>query len=549
MKITKRTLKGLLPIIIVTAALAVTAIVMGIILGAISSQETAKEAKRKDILTSDKIPDGVTIGGVDVGGMDYNAAVKTLKAVENDISENISFTLKFEDQEFVLGSECFEITYNTEEVVRHALNMVSESGYMSLKRYMDKVKTEGVNYDINYSIDAALLDKHLEDVCTAVYVAPQNATATVKENFKTNYSNVVNGQPFTFTKEVDGREVDKDALMEAIEQRITDREFGELELPVKAVKADISYADIKKNTVLRAYYSTSYSKGHYPERVHNLKTAANYCNGKKTAPGEIFSMEGTIGRRVDPNIWQMAGAVVDGGAGSEKQLGGGVCQVSTTLYNALVKSDIQIVYRKNHSIPSVYIDPGLDATINTDTIDFKWKNNTDYDVYIFVWLDTSREYIYSAVFGQAFPDTFDRIDFKANLKQKIEPTETEYVKTSKLKEGEWCLKNKAITGYVYESYAYYYKGSTLVDTKFVDDSNYKMHPKTYYVWPGYTPGAALDPSLEMVRDEETGAFSRRYSQPVETPTPAPVEPTPAPVEPTPAEPTPTPAPVEPTPQP
>lgn len=547
MKASRRTLKGLLPLIIVTGCLAVIAVILSICMGVISSQETAKEAKRKDILTSDTIPNGVTIGGVDVGGMDYNKAVSTLKAVEDEISEKVSFTLTFEDQTFELGSDCFEITYNTEEVVRRALGMISESGYLSLQRYIDKVKSEGVDYDISYTIDSALLEKNLDEVYEAIYIEPQNATAKIKENFKTNYSTVVDGQPFEFTKDSDGREVDREALLKLIEDKIAERDFGEIEIPTKKVKADISYSDIKKNTVLRAYYSTSYSKGDYYERVHNLKTAANYCNGKKVAPGEVFSMEGTIGRRVDPKIWMMAGAVISGGADTEKQLGGGVCQVSTTLYNALVKSDMQIIYRKNHSIPSSYIAPGLDATINTDTIDFKWKNNTEHDVYIFAWLDTARENIYCAVYAEAFPETFNRIEFKANLKEKIEPTQTEYIKTSKLKDGEWAVANQAITGYVYESYAYYYKGSKLVDTKFIDNSNYKMHPKRFYVWPGYTPGAQLSSALEMKRDSE-GNFSRRYAQPVATPTPVPVQ-TQAPATQPPQTPAPTPAqpaPVEPT---
>ena len=538
-------LAGLLPLVIATAVIAVVAIVLSITVGGISKSEAAKEAKRKDLLTSDTIPMGVTIGGTDVGGLNYNQAVTKLKEAEAEISEKISFTLVYEDQTFELGSECFEITYNTEEVVRYALSMISESGYLSLQQNLEKIKKEGKDYEISYEIDSALLDKHLDPICEAVYIAPQNAAAKVKENLKTNYSTIVNGQPFEFTKDVEGREVDKEALIAEINERITNRDFGEIELPVKTVEADITYADIKKNTVLRAYFYTSYSKGDYYERVHNLKTAAAYCNGHVTKPGEIFSMEATIGRRVDPKIWMMAGAVISGGADTEKQLGGGVCQVSTTLYNALVKSDMQIVYRKNHSTPSVYIDPGLDATINTDTIDFKWKNNTDHDVIIFAWLDTARENIYCAVYGEAFPSTFNKIEFKSSFKQKIEPTETEYIKNSKLKEGEWALANKAITGYVYESYAYYYKGGNLVDTKFVDTSTYKMHPKRYYVWPGYTPGAALDPSLEMVRDKETGSFYRKHSS-TPTPTPSDVLPTPTPAQPTPTpvapDPTPTPTP-------
>ena len=524
---------GIMPLLIVTASVFFVAFVLCITLGGMNIKAINNEAERKELLTAKIIPNGVTVNGMDVGGMDYNEAVLALKEAESAITDNIEFTLKYEDISFTLNSDCFDIKFNTEDIVREALGMITETGYLELKQYVEKVEKEGVDYEIEYTIDAALLEKELEGLCQEVYVAPVNAKAVLDKDFKASYSSVVNKNPFRFEKDVDGLEVDKEALIQTLTERIGERDFGEVELPVKKVEADITLSKIKKNTVLRDWFHTSYSEGNGANRVHNIKTAANYLNGTCVKPGEVFSMEATIGRRVDPEIWREAAAVISGGAATENQLGGGVCQVSTTLYNALVKSDMKIVFRKNHSKASSYVDPGLDATINTDTIDFKWKNDTDYDVYVFSWLDTGRENIYCAVYGAAFPDEFDNIEFKSTLNKKIEPTETEYTKTSKLKEGEWCLMNKAITGYLYDSYAYYYKDGKLVDTKFVDDSHYKMHPLRYYVWSGYKAGAALDPWLEMVRNED-GSFTRKYNKPVESPSPS-QSPAPDPT----AEPTPT----------
>ena len=425
----------------------------------------------------------------------------------------------FGEKEYKLTSEAFRITYNTEEVVYKALGMLSETGYYALKQSLNEFKENGVAYNIEYTIDMETLEKSMENICNEVYIAPVNATATIDPDVKINYSNVINDSPFEFEEDVDGLEVDMEALVEIIREKVDNNEFGvKIDLPVKNIEADITLKELKANTVLRDYFKTSYSSGNSSNRVHNIKTAANYINKKVLKPGETFSMEATIGRRVDPEIWREAGAVIDGGAGTENQLGGGVCQVSTTLYNAVVKSDLTIVFRKNHSKPSVYVDRGLDATINTDTIDFKFKNNTEYDIYIFSWLDTGREEIYCAIYGQAFPDEFDRIEFESTLQKRIEPTETEYIKKSALKEGEWCVANKAITGYVYESYAYYYKGDKLVKTEHIDDSTYKMHPMRIHVWEGYKPGDALASSLEMVKNDD-GTYSRKRVTPPEAPTP------------------------------
>jgi hypothetical protein len=109
------------------------------------------------------------------------------------------------------------------------------------------------------------------------------------------------------------------------------------------------------------------------------------------------------------------------------------------------------------------------------------------------------------------------------------------------------LRNEAITGYVYDSYKYYYKGDNLVDTKFVDTSKYRMHPKRYYVYPGYVPGTKLDPYKEVIIDEN-GNWVPKYSSPpsptpTSTPKPSPTpKPTPVPTPPPTPKPTPEPTP-------
>jgi hypothetical protein len=172
---------------------------------------------------------------------------------------------------------------------------------------------------------------------------------------------------------------------------------------------------------------------------------------------------------------------------------------------------------------------------------------------VFTWLDTKKEEVYAAIYGQRFPETFDRIEFSATFVERIEPTETVYTESPKLKEGQWVLRNEAITGYVYDSYKYYYKGDNLVDTKFVDTSKYRMHPKRYYVYPGYVPGTKLDPYKEVIIDEN-GNWVPKYSSPpsptpTSTPKPSPTpKPTPVPTPPPTPKPTPEPTP-EPTPDP
>ena len=521
----KNTLLSMKVLLIITGSILVIALVLIIIVGGINSNEIKKEKQRQEIINSAKIPHGVTINNIDVSGLNYNEAVlKLQKTAEAEINNNIGFVLTYNGKQYKIDSDSFVITFNTEDLVMQALGMVKDSGYLELKTYMDAVAQEGVNYEISYNIDTQFLkERAINAIYDEIYVAPQNATAVIKEGFTPSYSSAISRSPFEFKSDVDGLEVDVDALINTIIEKVNARDFSNIEITTKPVKADITLDDIEANTVRLAYFKTEFHSSS-SDRSFNVNLAAERLNETCVAPGDTFSMEGTIGRRVG-EPWKKAPAVVSDGAAHENQYGGGVCQVATTLYNAVVKSDLEIVYRRNHSIPSSYVDEGLDATINTDTIDFRWRNNTDYNVYVFSWTTSSKD-LYCVVYGQAFPDKFDRIEFRSTFIGKIEPTETEYIKVRSLKEGEW-FRQKPITGLKYDSFAYYYKGSQRVDTKEISQSTYKMHPERIYVWSDYSKGDYLDPMKEMGYNEDTKTYYRKY-KPVPTPSPIIVDPTPTP---------------------
>lgn len=549
--ITKSKKRRVLALLIATATVLLAAIVMVFIIGGISVSEFKKEEQRINIIKSGRYHSGITVEGVDISGLTFNEAKTKLTQVEDQIKSQINYTLTYGEKSFTIDHTAFDVRFNTDEVLAEALKIGKSGGLLSLQSE-NPSGTINKSFAITYTIEPSKLSEAIDNIANEVYIAPKNATASIDPSItEFNYSTVINGYPFVFTNSKKGIAVDKDTLLEALTSMVSNKEYGEVELPVVEVEPEITLEEMKKNVVLRAYFKTSYHSGNSYNRVFNITKAANMICKTVVLPGEVFSTEGVIGRRTTANGWLDAPAVISGGAAYEDQPGGGVCQVSTTLYNAVVRSDYEIIYRRNHSKPSSYIDPGLDATINTDTIDFIWRNNTDYPVYVFTWLDTKKEEVYAAIYGQRFPETFDRIEFSATFVERIEPTETVYTESPKLKEGQWVLRNEAITGYVYDSYKYYYKGDNLVDTKFVDTSKYRMHPKRYYVYPGYVPGTKLDPYKEVIIDEN-GNWVPKYSSPpsptpTSTPKPSPTpKPTPVPTPPPTPKPTPEPTP-EPTP--
>jgi vancomycin resistance protein YoaR len=138
-------------------------------------------------------------------------------------------------------------------------------------------------------------------------------------------------------------------------------------------------SSVNENEISR-YTTTLYNKEE--NRVHNIETAAEKLNKTIVRPGEVFSFNETIGERTKDRGFKKASIIVDG----EKKTGtgGGVCQISSTLYNAALLADMKILERHEHSRKVPYVPEGKDAAVVYGSKDFKFKNTKDYPVEILI---------------------------------------------------------------------------------------------------------------------------------------------------------------------
>lgn len=197
-----------------------------------------------------------------------------------------------------------------------------------------------------------------------------------------------------------------------------------------------------------AKYSTRYNANEV-NRTHNLTKATNGINGSIILPGEVFSFNQTVGRRTMETGYKDAMVIVNGKF--EPGLGGGICQVSSTLYNACLLAGLEIVERHNHNLTVAYVPLGQDATVSYGTQDFKFRNNTTSPVY--VRAAAGGGYLTVNIYG----DT--------NFKQKIEisniidrstPYQTVTLPDESLQPGETKLDHNGQNGYVVRSFRIYY---------------------------------------------------------------------------------------------
>ncbi|MBR4889382.1 MAG: VanW family protein [Clostridia bacterium] len=249
---------------------------------------------------------------------------------------------------------------------------------------------------------------------------------------------------------------------------------------------------------------------------HNMALALSRVNGTMLQPGEIFSYNGVVGDSSNPNNgFKLAGIIVNGK--SDQGYGGGVCQGSTTLYGAVIRSGLEITMRECHSIPSSYCPLGQDATISYGYLDFQFRNSTEYPIYIEAGMYGTQ--LICTIYGYQ-PDDWDTIEV-ASWQTSSEPFEITFKKDENIPLGEYEEDVSGLYKRTASAVRQYYKDGVLVREEWLPDSYYPVRDAIYLVHP--------DTDEEVMRkviEGELDAYPTPTPSPTPTPTPGEDEPTP-----------------------
>ena len=232
-------------------------------------------------------------------------------------------------------------------------------------------------------MDAMLNEQFKNIPVTLESASPENMTveqfdgAVYKDPVDAYF--IVENNEVQVIREETGRYIDKDEAA-ALLQTVTDG-GPDVEIPYYTSYAEKTAEEIEANLFngTMASYSTSYG-GSTANRAANVARAAELINGTVVAPGEVFSFNDTVGERTVENGFSTAKEYV--GGKSVDGIGGGTCQVSSTLYSAVLYASLEIVTRTNHMFTVSYIPNGQDATVSDSGVDFKFRNNSEYPIRI-----------------------------------------------------------------------------------------------------------------------------------------------------------------------
>ncbi len=258
--------------------------------------------------------------------------------------------------------------------------------------------------------------------------------------------------PITFVSEKTGQQIDEDALAKALMDAAS---ASRIKVDLKPVKAAVTAQDLQKKHSLLSTFSTSFKGSTLgrKNRVNNMSLAVSRINGFVLASGEEFSMNKTILDRTKQNGYYLAPAIRNGTY--EKEYGGGVCQVSSTLFNAVMMADLPVTERHHHSWPMTYVPIGRDATIATGYKDFKFVNDTDGELVIFAHLDKKAKKITVQLYGVPSTD-FDHIQVVSKRTGSLPSKGTKVLLDESLSAGSRVEERKERRGKTSVTYKDYY---------------------------------------------------------------------------------------------
>ncbi len=447
-------------------------------------QEQAEQIAAFEALTgSEHFLEGVTVDGVSIGGMTMSEAKNALASHIQSCAPSGMLQLTFEDEIYAFDLGLITASCDLDAVLASASQLGKTGDYATALKEAEDVKLNGRAFSLTASYDFSPVAARVSEIALSINKAAQNASVYIESG---------DVRSIGYTDPVPGVTVLEEELASAITDAISSGSTAAIPIPVLQVEPSVTKEMLAASYKLRGAADTSFS-GSESNRVYNIKKGVELMNGTVLKPGEVFSSNDKLGVRTYSNGWKEANAYVSGA--TDRQAGGGVCQLSSTLYNAAVKADLEIVERRNHSMPVSYVSKGLDATINSvgNIIDFKFKNNTGSDIVIFCYTESKR--VYFEIYGVPFDTTeYDQIKLSSKKIETLEPdTELVQVLDETLPAGASEVVVARQNGSIYQSYKEYYLNGTLVRSEKLALSTYKAFAGEMRVGPSPTLGPVITP--------------------------------------------------------
>ncbi|MBR3306977.1 MAG: VanW family protein [Lachnospiraceae bacterium] len=411
--------------------------------------------------------EGMRIGPVDISGMTPEAAEEAVNSYLESLYDNeLTLVAASGNEVKVKVRELGPYWANSD--VLEGMSALGEGGDVVERYKLSRdIASAGLEYPLELSCDKEKVMKLLTDKCSIYDTPMENATLTREDGeFK-----VIEGQP--------GEGINISESTAILENTLYDKlTTGQtrIELPMEELLPQGQTEELYLVKDLLGSFTTSFSSSG-SSRSANVSNGCRLINGTVLYPGEEFSAYEAVRPISTENGYYLAGSYLNGQV--VESLGGGICQVSSTLYNAVLRAELQVTERHNHSLIVSYVDKSADAAIAESAgKDFRFVNNTEHPIYIEGY--TQDKKITFNIYGVETRDPGHTVEFKSEIISETQPPADRIIPDAGQVVGYMSVQSAHI-GYTAKLWKITYENGTEVGREVVNESKYNMTPRTAVV--------------------------------------------------------------------
>ena len=336
---------------------------------------------------------GITIEGVNVRGMTLDQAHNAILRANEERITGLVVRLAYDGKTWNMNAVELGTRLELGTALEEGLALGHTGDRQQQREERARIKRDGASFTGELLVDEQRLDTWLQDVSAELRVNPQDATLQFDPTHPTKL--------FSMTTEEMGLEVDIPLMKKRVLQQIAQQGWAEVPVVMEQVEPLWTVATLEQCTKRIGYFETAISSGSTPDRISNIALSLSKFNGMVIEPGGSVSFNDTTGERSEANGYKMAPAI-NKDKQLEDALGGGVCQSSTTLYNAAILAGCEITERSRHSFPSSYVRKGFDAMVNWNSNDLVFKNVSEGPLFIRAAVEGRKCMVW--IYGMPLPD-------------------------------------------------------------------------------------------------------------------------------------------------
>ncbi len=413
----------------------------------------------------DKIESGIYVNDMDLSGMTVEEARETIESYVESYG-NAEVTLHAVDEgTIVTTASDLGLKWGNEEILDEAASFGRDGDILQCYKELKDLEYKNKVYKVSFDFDKNRIRTFIEENAGQYNQEAVNATLTKTET------------GFQVTEGQSGVVIDTAASVDAVYNYLLSDWDGaacDIDLVVSVDEPEGTAEDLAKVKDVLGTFTTSYSTSG-SSRSANVANGCSLINGTTLYPGEEFSAYEAVSPFSEANGYYMAGSYLNGQV--VDSLGGGICQVSTTLYNAVLLSELEVTERYNHSMIVTYVDPSADAAIaESSGKDFKFKNSTEYPIYI-EGITTPDKQITFTIYGVETRDSNREVSYESVVLERINP-DTEVIYTDASRPVGYCSVQSAHIGYKAQLWKVVRENGVEVSREQVNSSSYMKAPRS-----------------------------------------------------------------------